>query len=369
MAKPSGRYKNRRRRGYEKDLPEKPGLWVSESPFLTALQNLEKKVDMHLAEKNLRIQEAAGQLPQRVKRIVKIAISHEHHWQDHAIDDKTRGSGGRKRFTHLVKSATILITERTTSDPVTTPVQWTSIECPVVADGFELKSLGNKDVDAKILLHLNRSPEKFRVSPPLNGLIGMTIGTRIELISAVVRYAMKNKLTDKSMKFISCNEPLKQVFNQAKIECSRIDELMNEQLLPLDPHIIDYKITVEGEDNDNEGDPSSVPHEAKWFDLEVEMPELYNEQSTKRLPFSQRDGPNHQKEVEALDEKMRTLMTQYEFHKRRRILLQSFAKNPVKVVNLVAYDHSDFLEVRSLTPPFTAVCGEEVGKRYTLILR
>eukprot|EP00954_Amorphochlora_amoebiformis_P006326 494734-Amorphochlora_amoeboformis.AAC.1 len=52
--------RSRRRRGHEKDLPEKVDQYIPESRLLTALQGLEKKVDRELARKHQRIKEALG---------------------------------------------------------------------------------------------------------------------------------------------------------------------------------------------------------------------------------------------------------------------------------------------------------------------
>lgn len=52
-------------------------------------------------------------------------------------------------------------------------------------DGFEVLRRGDVNVDCRILLHVAHQPERFKVLPPLNDLIGVQEGTRSDVMSAL----------------------------------------------------------------------------------------------------------------------------------------------------------------------------------------
>lgn len=52
-------------------------------------------------------------------------------------------------------------------------------------DGFEILRRGDKNVDCRLVLHINHFPERFRVMEPLAGLVGMKEGTRSEVMAGI----------------------------------------------------------------------------------------------------------------------------------------------------------------------------------------
>ena len=52
-------------------------------------------------------------------------------------------------------------------------------------DGFEILRRGDKNVECRIVLHIDHFPQRFKVLEPLSGLVGMKEGTRAEVMAAI----------------------------------------------------------------------------------------------------------------------------------------------------------------------------------------
>lgn len=64
-------------------------------------------------------------------------------------------------------------------------VEWHPQPNQPLLDGFEVMRRGDANVDCRVLLHVAHQPERFRVLPPLNDLLGVQEGTRSEVMSAL----------------------------------------------------------------------------------------------------------------------------------------------------------------------------------------
>ena len=163
----------RRRRGNEKELADQLELSIPESKLFTELQKLEKRLDVRLAQKNLQIQRSTQQLPVAT-RTLRVSISHEYHNQDREEGDaeyppawtlKIQGrflepdrGFPRLKLTTVLKNVLVLVTEVGPGGR-TMPIKWNHADSPIVADGIEIKQLGRRECNAKVCLHLRRSPE------------------------------------------------------------------------------------------------------------------------------------------------------------------------------------------------------------------
>jgi SWI/SNF-related matrix-associated actin-dependent regulator of chromatin subfamily D len=67
-------------------------------------------------------------------------------------------------------------------------------------------------IEVKVHLHLDTSPERYKVVQPLAGIIGLTHGTRTEIVQAVWAYIKLHGLQDRDDRRRIRNEgPLGQV--------------------------------------------------------------------------------------------------------------------------------------------------------------
>lgn len=64
-------------------------------------------------------------------------------------------------------------------------------------DGFEILRRGDKNVNCRLVLHINHYPERFRVLEPLAGLVGIKEGTRSEVMAAVWKLVKFSGAQDK----------------------------------------------------------------------------------------------------------------------------------------------------------------------------
>ena len=188
-------------------------------------------------------------------------------------------------------------------------------------DGFEVKRqcLSNRDViDVKILLQLDLSPDRFRLSDVLASLLGISVETRMGVAMALWNYVREHQLqtvmNDDEMRttmmmstttpasslgstmnvpsshtgmnriagsggshtaandvsgkrrekmFIS-DEPLRQVFGVDRWSLSQLPALLDSHLLPLEPITLNYQIRMQ--------EPSTPDHpQMIIYDMEVEV--------------------------------------------------------------------------------------------------
>jgi SWI/SNF-related matrix-associated actin-dependent regulator of chromatin subfamily D len=95
--------------------------------------------------------------------------------------DKTR-----HKFTSFIRSAVVEIDQRSAPTyPEGNTIEWVPQPNQPPMDGFEVLRRGDVNVDCRILLHVAHQPERFKVLPPLNDLIGVQEGTRSDVMSAL----------------------------------------------------------------------------------------------------------------------------------------------------------------------------------------
>lgn len=55
-------------------------------------------------------------------------------------------------------------------------------------DGFEIKRSGDQNVNCQIILHLDYSPEKYKLAPELSKLLNVHTESKAAIIMAVWQY-------------------------------------------------------------------------------------------------------------------------------------------------------------------------------------
>lgn len=81
-------------------------------------------------------------------------------------------------------------------------------------EGFEIKRRGDQEVDLKVNLYLEHSPEIHKLSPGLAKLLDIHSDTISNVIMALWQYAKFNRLQDvEDRRVIVCDEKLVQVNN------------------------------------------------------------------------------------------------------------------------------------------------------------
>ncbi|EFA86149.1 CHC group protein [Heterostelium album PN500] len=87
--------------------------------------------------------------------------------------------------------------------------EWDKSQSFAETDGFEIKRNGNQELDIKILMHLDHTPQKSKVLGPLSQLLNIHTDTKPKIIASLWHYIKINKLLDIESKKIICDEALK----------------------------------------------------------------------------------------------------------------------------------------------------------------
>lgn len=116
------------------------------------------------------------------------------------------------KFTTFIKNALIEIgndnvdisvddfeRQRNSSDLV----EWNkTAENSTESDGFEVKRIGENQVDVRIFLYLDYSPQVYKITNELARLLGTQAGTKPQIIMALWQYI--KVLADIIIRFINC---------------------------------------------------------------------------------------------------------------------------------------------------------------------
>lgn len=167
-------------------------------------------------------------------------------------------------------------------------------------------------------MHLNHSPERFKVLPPLSDLISIREGTRAEIIQAVWQLVKTSGAQDKDdvtlIRPIGGLEKLLQPGAEG-VQFHQIPELVTRYLAHPDPIVIPYEIDVSKE----------ATFHPQCFDipLEIEDP-LKSKMATIVQNFEGGVG----NEITKLEDKVGELAYFARDLKQKRDFLESFAANP-----------------------------------------
>lgn len=66
--------------------------------------------------------------------------------------------------------------------------QWDRATATGETDGWEVKRAGDQEIEVKIILFLEHSPSKVKLSPMLSTLLGMHTETRPRILMALWQY-------------------------------------------------------------------------------------------------------------------------------------------------------------------------------------
>jgi len=66
-----------------------------------------------------------------------------------------------------------------------TDKQWHPQNLTNHLDGFEILRRGDKNVECRVVLHIDHFPQRFKVLEPLSSLVGMKEGTRAEVMASI----------------------------------------------------------------------------------------------------------------------------------------------------------------------------------------
>ncbi|KAG8876114.1 SWI/SNF complex component snf12 [Tulasnella sp. 332] len=334
----------KRRKLVDKSLPTALDEIAEENALYQELQRMERSLDWTMSRKRMEIQEAFGK-PVKVRRKLRIFLSHAMSgqvWQEPVVvgagdletgqpipawtfriegrllDASTQrlNRGPSRKFSSFLKSMVVEFDRDPTLYPESNIVevytnhyvslllsesdarhssvsQWHRFDSPEAQDGFEIKRRGDMAVKARVILHLEHTPEHFKVNEAtLAGLIGVQEDTRVGIIAGLWNYIKANGLQDKvhptTIKF---DQKLAAIFNLVEINFSALPELVNRYLSPPDPIALQHVIHVE---------QSATSPNMQAFDVDVDMDDTTLKQKMNQTLLSY--GAEAQATLTALDE-------------------------------------------------------------------
>ena len=118
-------------------------------------------------------------------------------------------SGHQPKFSNFIKKIIIELKRDEEIYPDGNTVEWEKRPGDPETDGFEVKRQGDSDTKVKILVYLDRHPEKFKLSPALGHLLDIQMDTMSNVLLAIWQYVKVNKLLDpEDSRCINCDEAL-----------------------------------------------------------------------------------------------------------------------------------------------------------------
>ena len=311
--------RQKRKRPSDKQLPALQE--IAESHLYNKLLQSERQLDSILIRKRLDMQEALSKSP-RSRNTLRISVANSynaddgqfvlqvqarllHPNQQQNLADKQKSSANA--FSAHVKHCVIQLGDRET-------VQWSKSAAGQECDGVEVRRLSRDPVECKILIQLDSSPEKFRLSPELQAVLCVLSDSRSAVIMALWQYIKSQRLQDsQDFRLVHCDDKLKSVFGVEQFPFNTLPDLLHRHLLPLDPIEIPYTIRTD------------LPQAECSFVVDVEVDV---EDVSRAAMFKFINNINSQREYVALDAQLTRIIQQIHIHKIKKDFMYTFAQDP-----------------------------------------
>ncbi|KAJ3215939.1 SWI SNF- matrix-associated actin-dependent regulator of chromatin sub D [Dinochytrium kinnereticum] len=349
----------RKKKVLDRALPRKIDTFVPEAKLYTELCDFEKRLDATIIRKRQDIQESSSR-PLKTKRMLRIFLanlaanqfaedkeaggelevdpSRIPSWtlqiQGRLLDPpNSRKLSNQPKFSTFVKTIVVQLDRDPSLFADGNIIEFRKTPSTPEFDGIEVKRRGDSDVNAKIFIYLDHSPEKFILSEPLKELLGVGVDSKANIIMSLWQYIKIHKLQDVDDKrFIKLDEALTSIFRTQRIGFIQIPELILPHLRPCDPVQIDFTIKI-----DQEYTLSNIA-----YDVEVEVDDPVTAQMN-RIALT--GDPNTQKEIADLNEMIAREVEEINAYKLKREFMLAFAKDPVSFLNEWVASQSRDLEV------------------------
>lgn len=254
----------RKRKITDKTLPASLGPEFEESALYQQLLDMERKLDWTMTRKLAEISDALGRTPtvctmcqylqsracelnQRLQttRTLRIFLSHSvsgQVWQDAVapLQDGMDAESGQsipawtfrvegrlldsatsrqnktpaRKFSTFVKRLVVDWDQDPAFYAQSNMAEWQRGPGVAEQDGFEVKRRGDADVNVRVLIQLQHTPDRYALAPELSHVLDVQEDTRANIITALWNYIKINSLQDKvDRKLIRADADLRPVRN------------------------------------------------------------------------------------------------------------------------------------------------------------
>jgi len=187
-------------------------------------------------------------------------------------------------------------------------------------DGLDVKRSGSSPVKATIYIQLKEYPDKFKLSPELATILGISEESKPGAVVSLWQYIRFHNLQDVDEKrLIRCDDALFNLFKREKIMLPHLVELLGAHLSPREPIKIEYTIDPT-QDLDNRDIAFDVPIQVD-HPLRTKLLDMLNMWHNDQMTLSNYETALL-KDIQALN----LLEYQREFY-------EEFAKDPVNFLD------------------------------------
>ena len=175
-------------------------LFVHKTALIAKMRGLEQDMKSYLRSKVLNLKEDVLAGNASVKRIVKVLVevgpgASVDSWTIR-IQGKVEGSD--IAFLSLFEKIKVKFSQADQPAPYV-PVQWTKAKSAVGSslDGITIERNfppASDSVQASLSFFIENTPKKFRLSEPLQHVLGLTEDTRAKVVAALWQYIKSNRL-------------------------------------------------------------------------------------------------------------------------------------------------------------------------------
>ncbi|KIJ64303.1 hypothetical protein HYDPIDRAFT_112289 [Hydnomerulius pinastri MD-312] len=342
-------------------LPE----FAQDSKMYQSLLEMERKLDWTMMRKRVEVQDALARNP-TTTRTLRVFLSHTvsgQTWQVGETDgegetvnfetgqgipawslkvegrllevpnQRSRDKVAPRKFSTFIKRMIVELDR----DPILYPdgniVEWPrpqGVQPPL--DGFTIRRTGDQPTRIRMLMHLEQSPEQYKLSPELAHILAIKEESRIGVIQALWNYIKMNGLQDKvDRRRIRADDYLRPIFGAETIVFQQLPELVNRYLMPPDPIVLHYTV--------NPG--VAPPERPSAWDIDIKMEDV-NLKS--RMAVTVQSSKESLQDLSKLDDEIALLAQSLHNSHTKRVFLQSFADDPAKFVQTWLESQSRDLE-------------------------
>ncbi|KAI3463621.1 hypothetical protein Pfo_031097 [Paulownia fortunei] len=328
----------------DKVIPDKVAAILPESALYTQLLEFESCVDAALARKKIDIMESLKN-PVRVQKVLRIYVFNTFANQTGINSEKEnaqppswslriigriledgkdpdmegvmmRSRSSYPKFSSFFKKITIYLDQ--SLYPNNHVILWEGSRSPVLHEGFEVKRKGDKEFTAIIRLEMNYVPEKFKLSPALQEVLGIEVETRPKIMAALWQYVKMKKLQiPGDTSFLMCDPPLRKVFGEEKLKFSMVTQKITPHLTPPGPIHLEHRVKFSG----------ATPAGNTCYDVLVDVPLSVEDKSTFLANLEKNQV------IDACDEAISSAMKKIHEHYRRRAFFLGFSQSPAEFIN------------------------------------
>ncbi|KAH7096157.1 SWI/SNF complex 60 kDa subunit [Auriculariales sp. MPI-PUGE-AT-0066] len=359
----------KKRKITDKSLPASLANEFEESAMYQQLVDMERKLDWTMTRKQAEISDALSKTPSTT-RTLRIFLSHSvsgQTWQEPpqtadsagGIDleseqnipawtfrvegrlletaSKSQSKAPARKFSHFVRRIVIEFDQDPNLSSQPNIVEWARGPSVPEQDGFEVKRRGDQPVQARVLIHLQQTPDRFMLSPDLARVLDMTEDTRSNILTGLWSYIKLNGLQDKvDRKNIRKDDLLAPIFGPGvdSLPFHELPNVVNRHIRIPDPLELRYTVNVSAE---------APAGSMTAFDVDIETEDIALREKQKAVVFNQ--SPESLKAIQEIDDEVAQVAQMVRNAKEKRDFLLQFAEDPVKFVDRWLASQSRDLEV------------------------